>query len=164
MILGLFLSLSVFNTVFADPIIINTENIDKNAVTEETVVSIIGDDGNVVATTKEESTVTDTTKKEPTYIDLGKFTITHYCCEKRKHICGTGTGLTYLETEVRPGVIAVDPDVIPLGSKVMINGEIYSAEDTGGSIKGNKIDIAVNTHKEALNLGKYKAEAYLVVE
>ncbi len=52
-------------------------------------------------------------------------------------------GMTRSGTQVRPGVIAVDPKVIPLGSKVYIKEykKIYSAEDTGGAIKGNKIDI-----------------------
>ncbi|WXR60537.1 3D domain-containing protein [Peptostreptococcaceae bacterium AGR-M142] len=52
-------------------------------------------------------------------------------------------GMTRSGTQVRAGVIAVDPKVIPLGSKVYIKEykKIYSAEDTGGAIKGNKIDI-----------------------
>lgn len=52
-------------------------------------------------------------------------------------------GMTRSGTQVRPGVIAVDPKIIPLGSKVYIKEykKVYSAEDTGGAIKGNKIDI-----------------------
>lgn len=102
--------------------------------------------------------------EELTSVPLGKFKITHYCTESHKHICGTGTGLTTMETEVRPGIISVDPRIIPLGSKVMINGQIYSAEDTGGRIKGNIIDMAVTTHKEALKLGTYYADVYLVLD
>ena len=37
--------------------------------------------------------------------------------------------------------IAVDPRVIPYGSKVMINGVVYTAEDRGGAVRGNHIDI-----------------------
>lgn len=97
-------------------------------------------------------------------IELGEFKITHYCCEKRKHICGTGTGITKSGTEVRPGIISVDPKVIPLGSKVIINGKEFTAEDTGGRIKGHKIDMAVATHEEAKELGIYHATVYLVLE
>ena len=50
--------------------------------------------------------------------------------------------------------IAVDPDFIPLGSEVEIDGNIYVAEDIGGGIKGNRIDIFFDTHEEALNWGK----------
>ena len=98
------------------------------------------------------------------YIPLGKFKVSHYCIEPHKHICGTGTGLTKLGNKVHPGSLSVDPRVIPLGSTVMINGREYVAEDTGGAIKGNKIDMAVATHKEALNLGVYYAEVYLKVK
>ena len=49
--------------------------------------------------------------------------------------------------------IAVDPTVIPLGSEVEINGQIYIAEDTGSAIKGNKIDLCVRSHSEAYARG-----------
>ncbi len=65
---------------------------------------------------------------------------------------------TYLGTNIRPGVIAVDPNVIPLGSTVKIelpNGETMHAvaEDTGGAIKGNRIDIAKWSVPEAEQFG-----------
>ncbi|SHE63002.1 3D (Asp-Asp-Asp) domain-containing protein [Seinonella peptonophila] len=62
--------------------------------------------------------------------------------------------LTASGTHVRPGVVAVDPNVIPLGSKVYVTGYdspylpkggfVGIAEDTGGAIKGNRIDIFVD--------------------
>ncbi len=67
-------------------------------------------------------------------------------------INGSGTGLTASSTEVVEGrTIAVDPTVIPLGSVVAVYvasakeySGLYLAEDTGGAIKGKKIDIAVD--------------------
>ncbi len=57
--------------------------------------------------------------------------------------------------EVRVGIIAVDPDVIPLGTKVEIkNMGFFTAEDTGGKIKGNRIDIYFHSKKEAQEFGK----------
>lgn len=54
-----------------------------------------------------------------------------------------------------PRVIAVDPSVIPLGSKVTVEGYgTYIAADTGGAIKGNKIDIHFTTVQQALNFGR----------
>ena len=50
--------------------------------------------------------------------------------------------------------IAVDPRIISLGSKVLINGNVYVAEDVGGAIKGNRIDMVMATQKEALAWGK----------
>ena len=59
-------------------------------------------------------------------------------------------------------MVAVDPDVIPLGSTIIIDGQEYLAADTGGAIKGNRIDIAVETHQEALELGTKTAEVWIV--
>lgn len=57
--------------------------------------------------------------------------------------------------EVREGIIAVDPDVIPLGTKVEIKEMgVFTAEDTGGKIKGNKIDIYFDSKKEAKDFGR----------
>lgn len=57
--------------------------------------------------------------------------------------------------------IAVDPSIIPYGSKVIIGGHVFTAEDCGGAIKGNHIDIYVNSHEEALALGSSNAAVYL---
>ena len=63
----------------------------------------------------------------------------------------------------RGRTIAVDPSVIPLGSRVFIEGYgVFIAEDTGGAIKGNKIDIAVSTHERANELGVQYANVYLL--
>ena len=91
---------------------------------------------------------------------IGQFKISHYCCEPYKHICGDGKGLTRTGIPVHPGLISVDPNVIPLGSTVVIDGAEYQAEDTGGMIKGHKIDMAVETHQEALEMGIYYADVY----
>lgn len=96
---------------------------------------------------------------------LENVTITFYCCEARPHICGTGTGITTSGRRVTPYVsCAVDTDIIPLGSTIMIehNGEMVylRADDTGGSIKGNRLDIAVKVHEEALSLGVKTADIW----
>ncbi|VBB06340.1 Hypothetical protein LUCI_1571 [Lucifera butyrica] len=75
--------------------------------------------------------------------------------------------LTYLGTKIRPGVIAVDPRVIPLGSKVYIefpdgHGIHATAEDTGGAIKGDRIDIAKSTEAEAYDFGIQHVKVYVV--
>ena len=97
------------------------------------------------------------------YRYIGECRITHYCCESKgnPHICGTGTGLTATGVPVAPGMVAVDPKVIPLGSTVIINGIPYLAADTG--VSGYAIDIAVPTHEEALDMGTYQAEVWVIV-
>lgn len=96
---------------------------------------------------------------------LEDVTITFYCCEERPHICGTGSGITASGRRVTPYVsCAVDPDVIPLGSTIMVEyngGMVYlRADDTGTAVKGNHIDIAVKGHSEALSLGVQTADIW----
>lgn len=92
--------------------------------------------------------------------DLGNFTITYYCaCEI---CCNKADGITATGTPVIEGqTIAVDPSVIPYGTRVIIGGHVFTAEDCGGAIKKNHIDVYVNSHEEALALGVTNAEVYL---
>ena len=70
---------------------------------------------------------------------------------------------TAMGTRVRRGVIAVDPAVIPMGTRVFIPGYGEAvAEDIGGAVKGNHIDIAFDTHKEALSFGRRNMEVYIM--
>ena len=107
---------------------------------------------------KEKNTKKTTTKSS--YVNsksLGKFKITAYCnCTK---CCGKWAGgPTASGTMPKAGrTIAVDPKVIPLGTKVIIGGKTYVAEDTGGAIKGKRIDMYFASHTDALAWGvKYK--------
>lgn len=96
--------------------------------------------------------------------------ITHYCSERYPHICGTGDGVTASGRWLQPYVsCAVDPDVIPLGSTVMVDygdGELhyYVADDVGAWVNGAHIDLAVTTHDEALSLGTKYATIYWAEE
>lgn len=78
-----------------------------------------------------------------------------YCVENYPHICNNGNASTTATgTKPTPGrTVAVDPRVIPYFSKVIIYGHTYIAEDCGGAIKGNRVDIAFATHREALEFG-----------
>ena len=93
-------------------------------------------------------------------------TVSHYCCELYEHICGTGNGITASGTQVTAGVsVAVDPDIIPLGSVIYVDygdGEIHSyiAEDVGGAVNGAHIDVAVETHDQAVKLGLRRATVW----
>ena len=67
--------------------------------------------------------------------------------------------MTYTGTEATAGrTVAVDPDVIPLGSTVYIDGAEYIAEDIGGAIKGRRIDVLLPTHEAALEFGVQYAD------
>ena len=92
---------------------------------------------------------------------LGTFSSTAYCaCSK---CCGRSGANTASGTRPTQGrTIAVDPKVIPLGSKIIINGRTYIAEDTGSAIKGKKIDIFYSSHQDALNWGRRNIEVSVV--
>lgn len=104
---------------------------------------------------------------------LGEFLITAYCpCEvccgehgKSRPIDEAGklVVLGSTGTRLEQGVsIAVDPEVIPYGSIVEIGEEKYVAQDCGGAIQGNRIDIYFESHEEALNFGIKWINVYLV--
>lgn len=78
-------------------------------------------------------------------------------------------GITASGTKVGPGVVAVDPSVIPLGTKLYIESTdgtahygLASAEDKGGAIKGNKIDLFFQTPQEVKKFGRRKVNVYVL--
>lgn len=98
--------------------------------------------------------------EQPTLKSLGTFKLTAYCACSR--CCGKCDGITATGTKATEGrTIAVDPRKIPYGTEVIINGHTYIAEDCGGAIKQNKIDIFFNSHAEALKFGVQYAEVFV---
>ena len=74
----------------------------------------------------------------------------------------TGGGRTASGTRARVGEIAVDPRVIPLGTTVYVEGfGLRTAEDTGGAIKGNIIDIYMASTAECRRWGRRNVTVYL---
>lgn len=123
---------------------------------------------------EEETTVAEivvpVAEPEPVYI--GEFKLTAYCsCEKCCGVWATkrpkdenGNDIVYTSTGTvaKAGrTIAVDPSVIPYGTEVEINGRTYVAEDCGGAIKGNRIDVYFDDHNEALIFGVQYSDVYL---
>lgn len=94
---------------------------------------------------------------------LGTFQATAYCaCTK---CCGPNAkGITASGTQVTAGrTIATDPNVIPTGTRVYVEG--YGervAEDTGSAVKGNIIDLFFNSHSEALEFGRRQVRVYII--
>ena len=130
---------------------------DKFAVELEHVTKSLGTANETISALK-------ITEYELVY--MGDFKLTHYCCEKRKHICGDGDGITATGTQVTAGrTVAVDPKVIPYGTQIYIEGYGWrTTEDCGGAVKNKQIDIAVGTHSEALSMGVTNGGVWLLVE
>ena len=79
------------------------------------------------------------------------YKITAYCpCSK---CCGKATGRTASGTKATAGRTVAASSKFAFGTKLNIGGHIYTVEDRGGAINGNKIDIFVNSHAEALQWG-----------
>ena len=96
---------------------------------------------------------------------LGEFTLTAYCpCMK---CCGKTDGITATGTTAAEGrTIAVDPRVIPYGSAVTLyfadgTSHTYTAEDCGGAIKENRIDVFFDDHETARAFGVQSAMVYV---
>ena len=95
------------------------------------------------------------------YRYIGECTITAYCpCAE---CCGRlADGTTATGLPAGPGIVAVDPDVIPLGSTVIIDGQKYLAADTGSGEEGLHIDIFLASHEETVAHGVRTADVWVV--
>ena len=102
-------------------------------------------------------------------INLGEYKLTAYCaCVK---CCGknpndVGYGITKSGIRAVEGVtVAADPKVIPLGTEIIIDGlGEYTVQDTGGAIKGNRIDVYFDSHQDALEFGVQHKQIYIMKE
>ena len=113
----------------------------------------------------------DIPASEPAACDdvfLGEYTLTAYCPCTR--CCGKDDGITATGTLAAEGrTIAVDPRVIPYGSRVLLifpNGtqHTYIAEDCGSGVIGNRVDVFFSDHETARVFGVQSAMAYLTKE
>lgn len=112
------------------------------------------------------TTVSDLKGQEYKLVYLGDYKLTHYCPGFHGEPCGTGDGLTATGTKVTAGrTIAVDPKVIPYGTKVYIEGYGWRvAEDCGGGVKGKHIDVAMASHDEAMSKGVKHRDVWILVK
>jgi len=109
---------------------------------------------------------------EPALVSLGEFKLTAYCaCEK---CCGEWALNRPVDKAGNPIIVgacgevlvegvsvAVDKTVIPYGTEIFVNGQAYKAQDCGGAIKGNRIDVYFDSHEDALEFGVQYAEVFL---
>jgi len=79
-------------------------------------------------------------------------------------VCGgSKSGRTACGMRAGKGIVAVDPRVIPLGTELYVDGYGYClAGDTGGAIKGSRIDLGFNTYREAIRFGRRMVKVYIL--
>ena len=85
---------------------------------------------------------------------------TAYCpCNK---CCGKSDGITAIGVKAKEGrTIAADPKIFPYGTKILIDGNVYTVEECGSAIKNNKVDIFFESHEKALDFGVQYLTAYV---
>ena len=131
----------------------NEVEIEKTQLSEKIIKEPVNKIVQVNKVTSRSGTTTRTTTTASTTASAGSqvYKITAYCsCAK---CCGKATGRTAMGTRATAGRTVAASAKFAFGTKLNINGHVYTVEDRGGAIKGNKIDIFVNSHAEALAWG-----------
>ena len=82
---------------------------------------------------------------------------TAYCTEQRQHICGEGRGITASGQPIQADVtVAADQTLLPYGTVLYIEGVgIRIVQDKGAGVQGYHLDVAVDTHENALAWSGY---------
>lgn len=140
------------------------EQLKEKRITQDLIDNYVDEEDILVAEIEpEHKTIPEIEFEEDDWINLGQFTVTAYCaCES---CCGiwadenatTASGVSAIEGTT----IAVDTSIIPFGTEVKINDHIYTAQDTGSAINGNRIDIYFEDHQEALEFGVQTIEVFV---
>lgn len=132
----------------------NGEEVSKTLVSEE-----------VVEAAKDQIVAVGTKKVEPVSVSRGEASSKEFFVEATAYTanCNGCSGKTATGFDLRSNpnakIIAVDPNVIPLGAKVWVEGYGYAiAADTGGNINGHKIDVFFPSKSEAYSWGRKKVK------
>ena len=131
----------------------NDVEIEKTQLSEKVITEPVNKIVQVNKVTSRSGTTTRAAVSTATTTTSGTqvYKITAYCsCAK---CCGKATGRTAMGTKATAGRTVAASGKFAFGTKLNINGHVYTVEDRGGAINGNKIDIYVNSHAEALAWG-----------
>lgn len=131
----------------------NDVEIEKTVISEKVITEPVDKIVQVQKKATSRSATTRTALPTGTASTSGGTTykVTAYCpCSK---CCGKASGMTASGTKATAGRTVAASSKFAFGTKLNIGGHIYTVEDRGGAVNGNKIDIFVNTHAEALQWG-----------
>ena len=148
---------------------VSTETIISNDVSD--VESSITEESSIQV---EEENASDEyiEEPEPEYISLGEFRLTAYCpceiccdeCAYNRPVDEYGNTIVYTASGriAQEGyTVAADPDVLPYGTIIYIDGHEYEVQDCGGAITDNSIDIYFDTHEAACEFGLQYGEVLI---
>ncbi len=142
---------------------LTSENIVKEEIIQEPISKIVEKGSKDRISTSRG----DTSYRKAVVMTATAYDLSFESCGKNPG--DKGYGITASGTKARPGAVAVDPKVIPLGTKLYIesldNTKDYGfavAEDTGGAIKGNKIDLFFHSSTDVKNFGRRKVKVYIL--
>ena len=115
---------------------------------------------------KAKDTVNTLKSEEYELVYIGDFKITYYCDSSYEHICGYGKHITASGKKTEVGwTAASDWGVLPNGTIVYISGIGFrEIMDVGGAVNGNHIDVLVQEHQEALNLGTSYNDVWILIK
>ena len=100
-------------------------------------------------------------QSDETLISMGEFKLTYYCsCEECSGGWGTQTATGNHCEQGR--TVAVDPSVISYGTRILIDDNVYVAEDCGSGVIGDHIDIYVEDHDLVEKLGVKNKKIWLI--
>jgi 3D (Asp-Asp-Asp) domain-containing protein len=138
-------------TVFAFGFFLGKEFVEPEVIYIETPI---------IEEKVEEKEVVVEVETEPIKYKTISVMATAYCpCSK---CCGKTDGITATGIKAKEGrTIAADPKIFPYGTKILIDGNVYTVEDCGSAIKNNKVDIFFESHEKALNFGVQYLTAYV---
>lgn len=136
--------------------------VSRTIVSSEVVQSVVDE---IIGEGTRTSTLTVDTPEGPLpYIEVREMVATGY--EPGPISTGEWSdGLTFTGLRAQRGIIAVDPTVIPLGTRLYVEGYgLGVAADIGGAIKGNRIDLCFDTYEEAIQWGRRTVKVYILAE
>lgn len=129
----------------------NDVEIERTVISETVITEPVNKIVQVQKTVQTTSRASTTPRTAAVPTNGTTYKITAYCsCAK---CCGKTTGRTASGTQATAGRTVAAPANFAFGTKLNIGGQIYTVEDRGGAIKGNKIDIYVSSHAAALQWG-----------
>ena len=143
---------------------VEEENIDiemEDDIQSRTIVASATKEQNDVSYATE-TDGSDTESADSHYGEyLGNYLITGYCpCSA---CCGKSTGITASGTQATEGRTIAAPSNFAFGTKLIIDGQVYTVEDRGGAVNGNHIDMFYNDHYTAYCSTHY-SDVYMYVE